>query len=287
MSKLALAAVTLPLVAAILAVLDLSEAAAIAPSVLLTSRWIAIAALVAYAVPRRSLTVWILVSMVIGAEVGHDFPAVAVALRVLSQVFLRLIRTIVAPLLFATLVVGIAGHSNLRQVGRMGVKALVYFEVVTTIALFIGWAAISISRAGEGINLPPPADATQLQQPGERTWQDIVLDIFPENIARAVARRRRGHRVHGGEPRPRNPREPVQAAGDVLCRGDGLHRGSPAAGCADGAGSDTPVHSSGGRAGVDCLRHHQLRGRAAARDGSHGEAGGAAADRRVRHADRL
>jgi proton glutamate symport protein len=125
--------------------------------------------------------------MVIGAEVGHDFPSVAAALRVLSQVFLRLIRTIVAPLLFATLVVGIAGHSNLRQVGRMGVKALVYFEVVTTIALFIGWAAISISRAGEGINLPPPADATQLQQPGERTWQDIVLDIFPENIARAVA----------------------------------------------------------------------------------------------------
>jgi proton glutamate symport protein len=187
MSKLALAAIALPFVAAMLAILDFSEAVAIAPSVLLTSRWIAIAALVAYAVVRRSLTTWILVSMVIGAEVGHDFPSVAAALRVLSQVFLRLIRTIVAPLLFATLVVGIAGHSNLRQVGRMGVKALVYFEVVTTIALFIGWAAISISRAGEGINLPPPADATQLQQPGERTWQDIVLDIFPENIARAVA----------------------------------------------------------------------------------------------------
>ena len=125
--------------------------------------------------------------MVIGAEVGHDFPEVAVSLRILSQIFLRLIRTIVAPLLFATLVVGIAGHSNLRQVGRMGVKALIYFEVVTTIALFIGWAAINISRAGEGITLPPPPEGVQIQQAVARTWQEIVLDTFPENFARSVA----------------------------------------------------------------------------------------------------
>ena len=125
--------------------------------------------------------------MVIGAEVGHDFPEVAVSLRILSQIFLRLIRTIVAPLLFATLVVGIAGHSNLRQVGRMGVKALIYFEVVTTIALFIGWAAINISRAGEGITLPPPPEGVQIQQTAARTWQEIVLDTFPENFARSVA----------------------------------------------------------------------------------------------------
>ena len=150
-------------------------------------RWLGIAALVAYVAQRKSLTAWILVSMVFGAEVGHDFPHVAVSLRILSQIFLRLIRTIVAPLLFATLVVGIAGHSNLRQVGRMGVKALVYFEVVTTIALFIGWAAINISRAGEGITLPPPPEGTQIQQTAARTWQDIVLDTFPENFARSVA----------------------------------------------------------------------------------------------------
>jgi proton glutamate symport protein len=148
--------------------------------------WLAIAALLVYGWRRKSLTIWILISMVVGAEIGHDFPDVAAALRVLSQIFLRLIRTIVAPLLFATLVVGIAGHSNLRQVGRMGIKALIYFEVVTTLALFIGWAAISISRAGEGITLPPPADAAQIQS-AARTWQDIVLEIFPENIARAVA----------------------------------------------------------------------------------------------------
>jgi proton glutamate symport protein len=105
---------------------------------------------------------------------------------VLSQIFLRLIRTIVAPLLFATLVVGIAGHSNLRQVGRMGVKSLVYFEIVTTLALVVGWAAITLSRAGAGITLPASVDASQLPATAARSWQDIVLHIFPENIGRAV-----------------------------------------------------------------------------------------------------
>jgi proton glutamate symport protein len=149
-------------------------------------RWLAIAALVAVVARRRSLTAWILVSMVVGAEVGHDFKNVAVQLRILSQIFLRLISTIVAPLIFATLVVGIAGHSNLRQVGRMGVRALIYFEVVTTFALLIGWAAISISRAGEGIVLPAPAEGAQIPQSAPHTWQDTVLQIFPQNIARAV-----------------------------------------------------------------------------------------------------
>jgi Na+/H+-dicarboxylate symporter len=153
---------------------------------MLLVRWLAIAALAVWAARRTSLTIWILVAMVVGAEVGHDFPAVAVSLRVLSQIFLRLIRTIVAPLIFATLVVGIAGHPNLKQVGRMGVKALVYFEVVTTLALVIGWAAITISRAGVGVALTAPADATQVPPAITRTWQDLILEIFPDNIAKAV-----------------------------------------------------------------------------------------------------
>jgi proton glutamate symport protein len=136
---------------------------------------------------RRSLTLWILVGMAAGAELGHDLPAVATSLRVFAQIFLRLIRTIVAPLLFATLVVGIAGHSNLGQVGRMGVKALIYFEIVTTLALLIGWAAITVSQAGVGVTLPPAAEAAQIQQPAQQSWQDIVLDVFPENIASAIA----------------------------------------------------------------------------------------------------
>src|SRR5690606_14319379 len=101
------------------------------------------------------LTTWILVSMVIGAELGHDYPAIAVQFQVLSKVFLQLIKTVIAPLLFATLVVGIAGHSDIKQVGRMGWKSLLYFEIVTTVALFIGLAAINLSKAGVGIQAPP------------------------------------------------------------------------------------------------------------------------------------
>jgi Na+/H+-dicarboxylate symporter len=149
-------------------------------------RWLAIAGVGAYAFRRRSLTTWILVSMIVGAEIGHDWPEVGVNLRVLSQVFLRMIKTIIAPLIFGTLVVGIAGHSNLKQVGRMGVKALIYFEAVTTIALFIGLAAINITRAGVGVQPPavmPHADA----QGQKQTLTDVILHVFPENVAKSVA----------------------------------------------------------------------------------------------------
>ena len=185
MMKLPVAATALLAAAAGLAVLDVYGVIAAPAGVLAASRWAAIGVLVAYALRRKSLTTWILVSMVVGAEVGHDFPDAGIALRVLSQLFLRLIRTIIAPLIFATLVVGIAGHADLKQVGRMGIKALVYFEVVTTLALFIGWAAISISRAGVGISLPA-SSGDALQQVAPRTWQDTILHIVPENIGRAV-----------------------------------------------------------------------------------------------------
>ena len=136
---------------------------------------------------RPSLTTWILIAIGVGGAFGYFFPAAATELRILSTIFIRLVRTIVAPLLFATLVVGIAGHGNLKQVGRMGVKAIVYFEIVTTLALLIGWAAISISRAGVGISLPPPAPGEQAAVPPPQSWQDILLHVFPENIAKAVA----------------------------------------------------------------------------------------------------
>ena len=136
---------------------------------------------------RISLTTWILTAIVVGGAFGYFFPAAATELRILSTIFIRLIRTIVAPLLFATLVVGIASHSDLKAVGRMGAKAIVYFEVVTTLALLIGWAAITISRAGVGITLPPPEPGVQTAAPAAQSWQDIVLHIFPENIAKSVA----------------------------------------------------------------------------------------------------
>jgi len=149
-------------------------------------RWLGLLGLVAYAWRRRSLTAWILVAMAVGAEVGHDWPAVGVQARTLSLIFLRLIKTIIAPLIFGTLVVGIAGHSNLRQVGRMGVKALVYFEVVTTLALFIGLAAINLSQAGVGVQ--PPAELPSADVKGKtQTAAEVILHVFPENVAKSVA----------------------------------------------------------------------------------------------------
>ena len=159
--------------------------AAINPEVLAVTRWFTIAAFCAYAWVRRSLTTWIMVGILLGAEVGHDFPALAKNLQVLSTIFLRLIRTIIAPLIFATLVVGIAGHSNLKQVGRMGIKALIYFELITTVALFIGLGAINLSRAGVGVRQPANAPTAATVQ--KQTASDLILHVFPENIAKSVA----------------------------------------------------------------------------------------------------
>jgi len=153
-----------------------------------TVLWIAIATLLAYAAIARSLTVWILASMVVGGVVGHSWPGIASHLQVLSQIFLRLIKVIIAPLLFATLVSGIAGHSDLKKVGRMGIKSIVYFEVVTTLALFIGLAAINISKAGVGVKLGTSTAAVSSQAAPPRPGAgEIILHIFPENIAKSVA----------------------------------------------------------------------------------------------------
>lgn len=150
-------------------------------------RWLAITGVTYYVWKRNNLTTWILFSMVIGAEFGHDFPAIATELKVVSKIFLKLIKTIIAPLIFGTLVVGIAGHANLKQVGRMGWKSILYFEVATTIALFIGLIAINISKAGVGIQLPPTTDTHKLDVPPPSGWEEIVLHIFPENIAKSIA----------------------------------------------------------------------------------------------------
>jgi proton glutamate symport protein len=136
----------------------------------------------------KSLTKWIVVAMIAGVAIGYAWPAAAINLRLLSLIFLNLIRTIIAPLLFSTLVVGIAGHPDLRQVGRMGIKALVYFEVVTTLALLIGLAAINLSGAGIGVAQAAPNGTPQAPQaPPPQSASEIILHTFPENIARAVA----------------------------------------------------------------------------------------------------
>jgi len=161
-------------------ILDISN------SVLLVFRLLSLALLVIYALKKRSLTTWILVSMLAGAEFGYDVPVIARKLQFLSDIFLRLIKTIIAPLLFSTLVVGIAGHANIKQIGRMGWKSLLYFEIISTIALFIGLAAINISKAGVGVVLPQNVDFSAVTAMKAQTAGDFFLHIFPENIAKAV-----------------------------------------------------------------------------------------------------
>jgi proton glutamate symport protein len=185
-SNLGIIAIVVISFSALLTFLDHYNLLNVPELVLMFSRWLAIAGLFLYGFKKKSLTTWILISMVVGAEIGHDFPEVGIKLQVLSKVFLKMIKTIIAPLLFATLVFGIAGHSDLKQVGRMGWKSILYFEVVTTIALFIGLAAINISKAGMGISMPTGAHEV-LEKVPPQTFNDIILHIFPENIAKSIA----------------------------------------------------------------------------------------------------
>src|SRR6202022_4620436 len=108
---------------------------------------------------RISLTSWIIIAMVIGVIIGWAFPAFAVNLKPLSTVFLRMIKSIIVPLIFGTLVVGIAGHGDdMKRVGRLALKSIVYFEVVTTLALVIGLVAVNLVRPGEGVTLAASAE---------------------------------------------------------------------------------------------------------------------------------
>jgi len=160
---------------------------ALPSGLLITLRWIPIVFYFLYAFKKNKLTTWIFVSMLAGVEFGHDVPLIAKELNVVSQIFIRLVKTIIAPLIFSTLVVGIAGHADLKQVGRMGWKSLVYFEVVSTIALFIGLAAINISDAGVGVEVPPEMVQGELPQVQSQNAHDVILHVFPENIAKAIA----------------------------------------------------------------------------------------------------
>ena len=152
--------------------------------VLSTFRWLFIAGLLVYAWYRKSLTSWIMVSMVLGILIGYEYPAFSQNLVFLRQIFLNLVKAIVAPLLFSTLVVGIAGHSNLKQVGRLGWKSLLYFEIVTTIALIIGLIAINVSQAGVGIVKPEIME--KLPETRPLTWAEHIIDVFPSNFIKAI-----------------------------------------------------------------------------------------------------
>jgi proton glutamate symport protein len=159
------------------------------PTPFRVARYILIAFLFLISFKRKKLSLWIFSSMILGVEVGMDFPAFALEMERLGKIFLRLIKSLVAPLIFATLVIGIAGHSNLKQVGRIGLKSILYFEIVTTVALFIGLLAINVSQAGVGVKVEARSQDKEksielLAQKAEH--KDHFVEIFPENFAKSM-----------------------------------------------------------------------------------------------------
>lgn len=138
---------------------------------------------------KLSLTQWILISMVLGTLIGWAFPESAQQLKPLSQIFLRMIKSLIAPLIFATLVVGIAGHGDdMKRVGRLAFKSLVYFEIVTTLALFIGLAAVNITKPGEGINLPVETKQGEELAAKKTTFADILEHTVPTSVVEAATK---------------------------------------------------------------------------------------------------
>jgi len=175
-----------------------------APEVMFGVRWATAAVLTLNAIVRKNLTTWILTCLILGVFVGLDFPNLAKSMQPLSQGFIKLVKTIVGPILFATLVFGIAGHSDLKSVGRMAWKSMLYFFCATTCAIFIGLAVINITEAGVGIdvaNMPheelPTTSVSSVSDEKALThisenvhwvykFNVFVRDTFPENIVKSV-----------------------------------------------------------------------------------------------------
>ncbi len=137
---------------------------------------------------RISLTHWILISMVVGVFIGWAFPSGSQELKVVSNLFLKMIKCILVPLVFGTLVVGIAGHADdLKAVGRLAFRSLVYFEVVTTLALFIGLGVVNFARPGVGVKLPAPEATATIAKPTTVTFSSILEHTVPKSFFEAAA----------------------------------------------------------------------------------------------------
>ncbi len=139
---------------------------------------------------RPSLTVQIMIGLVAGGVIGWLRPDWGNAVYFLRDVFINLIKSIIAPLVFSTIVVGVAGAGALRKIGRMGVKALVYFEIVTTAALVIGLAVVNFTKPGVGVTLA--ATNTEIiktiEQSHPKTLVETIAHVFPSSVMEAMVR---------------------------------------------------------------------------------------------------
>src|SRR5688500_19601729 len=138
---------------------------------------------------RISLTKWILIAMVIGVLVGWLWPEVGVSMKPLSTLFLRMIKSIIVPIIFGTLVVGIAGHGDdMKRVGRLALKSIIYFEIVTTLALVIGLVAVNITRPGDGVMLVGSQEQGAALAKNQSTLQGVIEHMVPVSIIDAAAK---------------------------------------------------------------------------------------------------
>src|SRR3989454_11767030 len=139
---------------------------------------------------RPSLTVQIMIGLVVGGLIGWLRPDWGNAVYFLRDIFINLIKSIIAPLVFSTVVVGIAGAGALRKVGRMGIKALIYFEVVTTAALFIGLAVVNFTKPGVGVTLATSNTSIikTIEQSHPRTLVETIVHAFPSSVIESMVR---------------------------------------------------------------------------------------------------
>jgi proton glutamate symport protein len=137
---------------------------------------------------RLTLPQWILVGMVVGILIGQ-FPEQAKHLQAVSTLFLNLIKCIIVPLVFTTLIVGIAGHTDdMKAVGRLAVKTILYFEIITTLALFIGLAAVNLVRPGDGIHLTAPAEPGKQFAATKVSFDAVIGHLAPQSLFDSAAR---------------------------------------------------------------------------------------------------
>jgi proton glutamate symport protein len=137
---------------------------------------------------RISLTQWIVIAMGIGVLTGWFFPEISQDVRVVSNIFLRMIKSIIVPLLFGMLVMGIAGHSDdLKMVGRLAFRSIVYFEIVTTLALVVGLVAVNLAKPGVGVVLQTTAATGQELAAKKSSFQGMIEHIVPQSIVEAAA----------------------------------------------------------------------------------------------------
>jgi aerobic C4-dicarboxylate transport protein len=140
----------------------------------------------------KSLYVQVIIAVIIGIALGTFFPAIAIQLKPLGDGFIKLIKMMIAPIIFCTIVTGIAGMENMKLAGRVGIKSLIYFEIVTTLALIIGLLIVNLVQPGNGMHINPATLDTSgvdnyIKQSEHTGFVDFLLNIIPENIISALA----------------------------------------------------------------------------------------------------